>query len=92
MFRNCYQPISLSVEFEFERDCEDMAEWGTLADNTAQASQYNCYLVTVGDSTCVFSESGIRVSDVRLKVAAVLAALQGSKSEAEPKYINDVQD
>ena len=91
MFRNCYQPISLSVEFEFERDCEDMAEWGTLGDNTAYSSSYNCYLVTVGDSTCVFSEAGIRVSDVRLKVAAVMAALAGTKSEAEPKFLNDVE-
>jgi len=75
MFRNAYQPQNLSVSLEFDRDAS--VKMDDVAAEAAGPETYNCYLIMCTDATCVLSEAGVRVSEVKLSPQEVLTAFQG---------------
>ena len=77
-FRNCYNPVSLSVSFDFYRDAAERAPWAGSVAYTAANTEYTCYLIQVGDSVATLSEGACKVADVRLQPQQIVSSMSGA--------------
>ena len=92
MFRNVYQPLNLSVSLKFDRSADVLAPW-QRTDDTAGVQTYQCYLMLATDASCVLSEAGVRVSEVKISAKEVLDAFTTGKGQEQPSLSSrGVQD
>ena len=73
-YKNCYNPLSISVSFDFYRDAGQRCPGSASAPELGRDTKYEAYLVQIGDSNAVLSEGSCKVHDIKIAAASIEAA------------------